>query len=481
MHVRCLILVSALLLSACDSGSSGSSNTQGPVVGTDEVKTGNFEHLRISGLGYRTDSLPPDVTDELGRFRFRTGENIAFFIGEQRIATIPAAESVALIEHLNPQLPDSADTMLAEVNTVYETSEFDLLINVLHALLRLDQAAQSNAIIVLPDNLSVSDDLLSALNAPMQTFADQSAIESLFSEQGNALDLHYEDTIVWLYTLLERTIASQRTEEMHTHSPNGSVTITEYLHAPDNQIEQTHRYDEATPQNKQITTYSWNSSEQIQQITTGNSVTHFTYNNAGATLQIEQLSGALRNTDTYTYSEAGKVLTRQIDVNGILTLEQHSHSTDPRTARIDVYQNYQEGSAADPDSSELRVYNAEGLLVRKDIDQNGSGSVERVIVYNYDAFQRLSKITQADQEEHRTYNTMGLLDTQRLVDADSQQPLNETRYHYDSEGRLISVTLTTYSPTGALINTTETTYSYFGTLLTDGLHNLLDRPEARLP
>lgn len=478
MHIRCLLLVSVFILSACEGSSSGASGKSGSKVGTDTVQTGNFEHLRIQGLGYRTDSQQ-GITDEQGSFRFSAGEEITFYLGNQQIATVEANTHIALIEHLAPAMPDNAGAILAEVNSL-ETSEFDTLINVLHALLRLDEAEHNNALIVLPNDLTITENLLEALPTPMQNFTDLDAIAALIRTQGNSLTLSYLDVIMWLYQLLQKDIASERTEQVNISAADGSLTITEYRHNNTGLINRSVRYPENNPTDTLVTDFFWNGMQQIQKIETAGNITEFTYDAEGNPIEITHDSDGSSSRDIYTYSEDGRLQTRRLDTNGLTTLERYTYSTEPHYQQVDFYSPYIEGSDA-PTRSERHYFDDRELLTRKESDPTGAGNYNAHIDYEYDAFHRLINIKQEHLEESRQYNDIGLLAAKAYRNPNMPQLLSQTLYHYDDEGRLVSVTQQQYDQSGTLTRETQSHYSYFGTLLENGLYNLLHRPESMLP
>jgi len=109
-----LMLVLAVSGFGCSNGSSGSSAA---------IQSGTFVDSMVSGLEYKTETLS-GVTDERGRFQYREGENIEFFIGDISIGHALAQEVVTpvdLVENAN----DETDPVVSNIACFLQTLDND--------------------------------------------------------------------------------------------------------------------------------------------------------------------------------------------------------------------------------------------------------------------------------------------------------------------------------------------------------------------
>jgi len=147
------VVLCSILLAGCNSSSS-KSDSQGAIL------TGVFLDSAVSGLSYQTDSLL-GVTNELGEFEYREGENITFSIGDLVFPTVPAEETITPIS-LSPS----------------RVIEDDAAINIARLLQSLDNDNNpSNGISIL--------DGASALSAPV----DFSVPQDEFTQNAEVINL----------------------------------------------------------------------------------------------------------------------------------------------------------------------------------------------------------------------------------------------------------------------------------------------------
>lgn len=90
-HVLLLSFLASL--TACGGGGGSGSTTQAPAA----VQDGYFIDAAVAGLEYRTASQS-GITDSDGRFQYRAGEEIAFFLGELHLGTANAASIMTPVD-----------------------------------------------------------------------------------------------------------------------------------------------------------------------------------------------------------------------------------------------------------------------------------------------------------------------------------------------------------------------------------------------
>lgn len=97
VHGRCFPLLAIalfpLVLSQTGCSDSSSSSSSPPPVGDTppDVMVGTFVDSPVSGLNYQGTDTPAGVTDEEGRFNYRSGENISFSIGDLSLGSAQGA------------------------------------------------------------------------------------------------------------------------------------------------------------------------------------------------------------------------------------------------------------------------------------------------------------------------------------------------------------------------------------------------------
>jgi len=89
-----VVLVSLLFLSACGGGGSGGSG------GSDDLLTGHFKDVR--GAAYRTDSGESGITDETGKFEYRSGEKVTFFASDVKLGTVEGSDEISVFSFSYP-------------------------------------------------------------------------------------------------------------------------------------------------------------------------------------------------------------------------------------------------------------------------------------------------------------------------------------------------------------------------------------------
>jgi len=162
------ITAAALVLAACGGSDSSSSFSTG-------VNRGVFIDSPVAGVGYRTfDSTPAETsegtTDLQGRFSYRDGETVQFFIG-----------SIILSEALTPA--DDVVTVL-DITGAADTSDQHAL-NVARLLQSLDEDGDpSNGISISQDDTLLATDPID-LDTDKSTF--EGAIGDLMTATGNTL------------------------------------------------------------------------------------------------------------------------------------------------------------------------------------------------------------------------------------------------------------------------------------------------------
>ena len=97
---RTLAITLALMVTACSGGGDSGSS--------DSSKTGYLTFDGIAGLSYRTASKS-GVTDKYGRFKYKSGETITFYLGDIIFAQdIPTKPYITIID-FDPDLVDTID------------------------------------------------------------------------------------------------------------------------------------------------------------------------------------------------------------------------------------------------------------------------------------------------------------------------------------------------------------------------------------
>jgi hypothetical protein len=93
-----VLSMAVFLLSACGGG-GGSSPSSGSL---DVVKTGYFE--KVEGLSYKTSSDQKGITDSQGAFRYRKGDEVAFYTNGLYLGSVQAKDKITSTSFQNPGL-----------------------------------------------------------------------------------------------------------------------------------------------------------------------------------------------------------------------------------------------------------------------------------------------------------------------------------------------------------------------------------------
>jgi len=84
LHILISTSLAALVFTACGGGGGGSSDDGGSSSVEPTLQTGTFLDAAVEGLRYKT-ATQSGYTDAQGHFKFYTGENIEFFLGDYPI------------------------------------------------------------------------------------------------------------------------------------------------------------------------------------------------------------------------------------------------------------------------------------------------------------------------------------------------------------------------------------------------------------
>ncbi|SMM98396.1 Thermolysin [uncultured Candidatus Thioglobus sp.] len=162
---QALIIVGLLLLSACGGGGGSSSDGSGDSdsnsgsgdsvdgggnTGSSAIETGQFQGSAVRGLTYSTPTLT-GTTDEQGRYQYRTGESIKFYLGRLYLGQSLATKT---LYPSDIAASDSAEVKIAQLlQTLDADNNADNGIDVS----RLSSASSSNYLYLPDGDLSQQD------------------------------------------------------------------------------------------------------------------------------------------------------------------------------------------------------------------------------------------------------------------------------------------------------------------------------------
>ncbi len=151
-----LAVILTLFLVACGGGGDDSSSSDGSI-------TGYLTHEGIAGMSYRTASKS-GVTDEKGRFRYRKGETITFYLGDIVFAEdIPTKQYITIID-FDQDVVDLIDEgslvrgMTDHSALVEEAAKLEHIVNMTRLLFALssppdDKDSEEIALIYIPTDV----------------------------------------------------------------------------------------------------------------------------------------------------------------------------------------------------------------------------------------------------------------------------------------------------------------------------------------
>lgn len=112
IHLVVLCVISSIIVSC-----SGEGGSNGESSGTAENKTGTFEDSLVNGLKYVADNA--EGLTELGKFEYRDGDSISFFIGDVRLGSTVLAKAkmtpMDLVPEANQDLENDTLTNIARL------------------------------------------------------------------------------------------------------------------------------------------------------------------------------------------------------------------------------------------------------------------------------------------------------------------------------------------------------------------------------
>ncbi len=88
--MRITLLMGCIALAGCGGADSDNESPPTPA----PTKTGVFLDSPVTGLNYRTASIPAGVTNAKGEFNYREGETVSFYIGELILPSIKAGAQI---------------------------------------------------------------------------------------------------------------------------------------------------------------------------------------------------------------------------------------------------------------------------------------------------------------------------------------------------------------------------------------------------
>jgi YD repeat-containing protein len=146
-NVSIMVLL-VLSLTACDGDSGGADDKQ--------IHTGVFVGGPVSGLAFESPTQSGDRTDAGGRFTYRSGETVRFYVGDMLIGQAPGAATISPFDLAGQSIPVSGPDIWRVVIQMinYRVSvPFDKVINLAVFLTTLDADGEAANGIQIPDRM----------------------------------------------------------------------------------------------------------------------------------------------------------------------------------------------------------------------------------------------------------------------------------------------------------------------------------------
>lgn len=167
---------------------------------TDNLQQGQFVDSAVSGVYYRTPTVE-GFTEADGRFNYRDGETVAFYIGNLKLGEAKG-EAIVTPIHLSYDSTEDIAAML-EAKTGFNVNT----VNMLRLLQTLDSDGDPNNGIHISAQIHTAAKLLSPdaldLSAGIEQFAENSTLSTLLGQFTNLSQLtdadnalaHFQDTL----------------------------------------------------------------------------------------------------------------------------------------------------------------------------------------------------------------------------------------------------------------------------------------------